>query len=233
VSPRISVFLPSHNKGGFAVEAARSVFDQDFEDWELWILENSTDDGRTRRLLQKFVDLGDPRVNYEEIELPSEIRANRAACAYINNQYYPRANGDIIFYVSDDDLFMPGVFRAVVAHLDENYGHDAVYFHLARTTARNPGEGKLWRERWAGIKADIPRDHNAVDCQIDGGQVAYRKHVLDAIGQPYFYEGLDSEGAHADGLHLKAVARAGFLFNPVNVQGVIHRHTPISTWTKS
>lgn len=232
MSPRISVFLPSHNKGGFAVEAARSVLEQDFTDFELWIMENSTDDGRTRKLLRKYVDLDDPRVIYEEITVPEDIRDTKAPCPWLLNRYYPLANGEIILYVSDDDLFVPGIFRAVVNHLDEHPEQDAVYFHLARTTAKVPGEGKSWRERWAGIAADAIRGENVVDCCIDGGQIAYRKHVLEAIGQPYFYEGQDAEAAHADGLHLKDVA-ALFPFHPLKVQGVIHRHTPVSTWTKS
>jgi glycosyltransferase involved in cell wall biosynthesis len=233
VSPRISVFLPSYNKGGFAVEAVRSVLEQDFDDYELWILENSTDDGRTRQLLRKFTDLDDPRVIYEEIDLPAEIRNKYYACPYLLNQYYPLANGEIILYVSDDDLFMPGLFKEVDSYFDSNPEHDAVYFSLARTTAYNPGEGKSWRERWAGIRADIPRTAGQVDCSIDGGQVAYRKHVLDAIGQPYFYDGKGPEANHADGLHMNDIGRAGFYFYPMDVQGVIHRHTPASVWTKS
>lgn len=234
MSPRITVFLPSHNKGGFAVEAARSVFEQDFDDWELWILENSTDDGRTRKLLRKYVDLDDPRVIYEDIDLPAAIRNEFHACPYLLNQYYPLANGEIIFYISDDDLFMPGVFRTVVDYLDSNPAHHAVYFHLARTSADSPGEGKLWRERWSGIAADAPRAAGQLDCFVDGGQIAYRKHVLDAIKQPYFHPGKKhSEAAHADGMHLESIARAGFQFHPVDIPGVIHRHTPVSTWTKS
>lgn len=232
MSPRISVFLPSYNKGGFAVEAIRSVLDQGFTNFELWILENSTDD-KTRRLLRKFIDLEDPRIIYEEIDLPAGIRERYHACPYLLNQYYPLANGELIFYVSDDDLFMPGIFEKVVRHFDENSEQEAVYFHLARTSARVPGEGKSWRERWAGIKADMPRTAGALDCCIDGGQIAYRKRVLANITQPYFYEGREPEAAHADGMHMNSLGRTGVVFYPVDAQGVIHRHTPSSTWTKS
>lgn len=233
MSPRLSVFLPSHNKGGFAVEAVRSVFGQDYEDWELWLLENSTDEGRTRRILRKFTDLDDPRVHYEEIELESEIRDSHAPCPYLLNRYYPRANGDIILYLSDDDLFMPGIFRSVVSYFDEHPEHDALYFHLARTIASAPGQGLNWNARFQSIPADVPRGAGELDCQVDGGQVAYRRHVLETVGQPYFYAGNDCELAHhADGLHLEAVARAGFTFQPLPLPGVIHRHAPSSTWTR-
>lgn len=233
MSPRISVFLPSHNKSGFAVEAVRSVMEQDFEDFELWIVENSTDDGRTRNVLRKFGNLTDPRVIYKEFDLAADIRNKYHACPYLLNQLYPQANGELIFYVSDDDLFLSGIFRKVTDYFDENPEHEAVYFNLARTTARNPGEGKLWRERWAGIKADAPRTAGALDCCIDGGQIAYKKSVLDRIAQPYFYDGRGPEAAHADGLHMNSIGQTGVVFYPIAMNGVIHRHTPASTWTKS
>jgi len=230
--PKISVFLPSYNKGGFAVEAVRSVFMQSYQDWELHILENSTDD-RTRGILRKFTDLDDIRVIYHEIDVENEIRQEHIVCPWLLNLHYPHARGEIILYLSDDDLFMPGLFQAVASHFDNYPEHDAVYFHLARTVAHQPGTGASWAERWAGIGADAPRGAGQVDCIIDGGQVAYRKRVLGAIQEPYFYTGKVPETAcHCDGLHLEALAQAGVIFYPLLVNGVIHRHTPSSTWSK-
>lgn len=230
---KLSVFLPSHNKGGFAVEAARSVFMQSHQDWELHILENSTD-GRTRNILRKFTDLDDPRVRYHEIEVPAEVRQQHAPCPWLLNQWYPRAEGDIILYLSDDDLFMPGIFANVVRYFEDNPGHEALYFTMGRTIAGNPGEGMDWSARWMTIPAEVPRNAGQVDCIIDGGQAAYRKHVLDLIGQPYFYDGNDPAAAcHCDGMHLESLAQAGVTFHPLQVNGLIHRHTQVSTWSKA
>lgn len=229
--PRISVFLPSFNKRGFGVEAARSVLDQDFTDWELWIMENSTD-VKTREVLKKYLPMDDPRIIYEDINLSEGTRAQHWPAPYLNNMYYPLANGDIIMYISDDDLFMPGLFSAVVDYFDEHPARSALYFHLVRTRAFRPGEGTHWDDAIGGIAADFTRNDNEVDCCIDGGQIAYRKKVLDAFeDRPYFYDGNGGQASHADGLHMADVARAGFLFYPLDVPGVIHRHTPFSTWT--
>src|ERR1700761_9304658 len=130
-NPRISVFMPSYNKRGFAVEAVRSVLGQDFGDWELWILENSQDDGKTRSILFNNLPLHeDHRIHYEEIELNDEVRSQHWPAPYLLNQYYPRANGEIIMYISDDDLFMPGLFRAVVDYFDEHTDRNCLYFNL-------------------------------------------------------------------------------------------------------
>lgn len=230
--PRISVFMPSYNKRGFGVEAVRSVFSQTFTDWELWILDNSTDDGKTRKVLKKYIPMEDPRVHFEEIELSPQHRAQYYATAWLMNQYYPKANGDIILYISDDDLFQPGLFKSVVDYFDEHQDRHALYFHLVRTRAYAPGQGTKWNEAFAFIWADRIRSVNCLDCQIDGGQIAYRKHVLDAIGQPYFNQGNDLHASHADGTHMEKIPRAGFDFYPLEVKGVIHRHTLLSTWSK-
>lgn len=223
--------MPSFNKRGYAVEAVRSVLDQDFADWELWIMENSTDN-KTRRLLDKFVIRSDPRIIYEEIDISPQTRARVWPAPYLLNQYYPLANGEIILYISDDDLFMPGLFQRVSDYFYRNPKHDALYFHMVRTRAPQPGTGKDWDEQFQGIAADIPRGPGALDCQIDGGQIAYRKHVLEAAGQPYFYEGKGGDASHCDGLHMEHVAKnANVIFYPLAVPGVIHRHTLLSTWT--
>lgn len=231
VSPYFSVFMPSYNKRGFGVEAARSVLDQDFEDWELWVLENSTD-GRTRSILRNFLPTDDPRIHFEVIDLDVEIRANYSPAAYLDNRWYPKANGEIILYISDDDLFMPGLFSSISSYFNNYPDREAVYFHLARTRAVRPGTGTTWGERFAGIPADLPRGAGEVDCQIDGGQVAYRKQVLNKIDSPYFPECNDGDAGHADGLHLEKITQAGIIFYPLPVAGVIHRHTLVSTWSQ-
>lgn len=228
--PRVSCFMPSYNKKGFAVEAARSVLEQDFEDWELWIMENSTDE-KTRRLLQKFLPMDDPRIIYEDIDIPAETREQVWPAPWLLNQYYPMANGDIIMYISDDDLFMPEIFGKVVSYMDSFPDHEAVYFHLVRTKAVAPGHGKNWDEQFASIPADIVRRQFDLDCQVDGGQIAYKKSVLYKIAEPLFIEGKVPDANHCDGVHMEKLARAGVTFWPLPVPGVIHRHTLLSTWS--
>lgn len=229
--PRISVFLPSYNKRGYAVEAVRSVLEQDFEDWELWIMENSTDE-KTRKILKKNIPMDDPRIIYEDIGISQETRDLICPAPWLLNQYYPRANGDIILYISDDDLFMPEIFRDVVTYFDHYEDRHALYFHFVRTRAPSPGTGRDWDEQFMAIPAYTERRAGELDCQVDGGQVAYRKSVLEITGQPFFMQDKNADATHCDGLHLEKVAKAGFTFYPLPVPGVIHRHTFVSTWSR-
>ena len=83
------------------------------------------------------------------------------------------------------------------------------------------------------ILSDIVRGPDDVDCQIDGGQIAYRTSVLSQIEQPWFPD--DKAGGtanHADGLHMRKVAEVA-PFHPLEYYGAKHRFTPISTWSRS
>lgn len=229
---RISVFLPSYNKGGFAIEAIESVVNQGFPGWELWVLENSTD-GTTRELVNHWTwkHRDDQRIHYRPVKFTDAERREYAIAPVLINQYYPHARGDIILYISDDDLFMPNLFGQIVQYFDTNPEHDALYFSMARTWANTPGTGTTWGEQLTCIPATVPRGNGQVDCQIDGGQVAYRKKVLDVIGQPYYHIPKDEHASHSDGLHLQTIAEHGIIFHPLPVSGLIHRHTNLSVWS--
>lgn len=229
---KLSVFLLSHNKNGYVQEAVQSILDQDYEDYELYIIENSTDT-RTRNALWNYLtrkkSAPDQRIEWIEEDVPLDIRMEKYVPSWLLNKYYPEADSEsVILFLADDDLFVPGLFSAVAEAFTEHSDWAALYYHLARTNASAPGQGMHWEDRFTGIPAIDPRWDGMVDCQIDACQIAYRRHVLNDIGQPYFDEGM-AEARHCDGVHLQKIAEQ-YTFYPINTCGVIHRHTPISTW---
>jgi glycosyltransferase involved in cell wall biosynthesis len=217
-----SVFTPSHNKRGYAAEAIRSVLAQEFTDFEYWILENSTDGGATREVIAPL--LGDPRIVYEEIDLTPEERAGSYPAALVLNRYYPKASGDIIFYLSDDDLLEPDCLRKCVAFMGD--GVDVCWFSQAQRNEHGNPAGYIGATHPAGAGTF----HPGVDCRIDGGQVVHRRSCLDVIGHPYFDENPDpSVACHADGLFLQRLADV-FTFHPLNETLGVKRCLPSSTW---
>src|SRR5271170_5538936 len=99
----VSVFLTSFNKPGYVLDAIRSVINQASGDWELWILENSTD-GKTRQVIKDSGVLKNPKIIYEEIDIDASTRARIYPPAMLLNRYYPKANGEFIIFLADDDL---------------------------------------------------------------------------------------------------------------------------------
>lgn len=228
---KLSVFMLSHNKDGYVQQAVTSILDQDYEDFELRIIENSTDEVTAEALKEHLAERNDPRVLLKEIVVEDFVRSSWYVPSWILNREYPLAEGEIVLYLSDDDLFEPGLFTAVAEAFDYNPHWKALYFHLARTISRSPDEGRSWDGRFSGIPAEEPRGSGEVDCCIDACQIAYRTHVLADIGQPYFPEETN-HGNHADGVHLQKIAEK-YPFYPLPVKGIIHRHTQISTWSKA
>lgn len=235
MKPRVSVFLPSFNKGAYCVEAIRSVLDQDFGDFELWIMENSTDGGLTRDAIRRQVPIDtDPRIIYEEIDIPDQVRQSVYATPWLLNKYYAHTRGDIIAYLSDDDLFTPACLGNCVRYLDAHPDRDIVYFGLKVSRAPSPGDGR--NGPWANaIDAILTRGKDGetrfVDCQIDGGQFVQRTSTLAGISAPWFHEPRDRDASHCDGLFMDKLA-AAYTFWPLDFHGATHRMTPISTWTR-
>ena len=229
MAPLASVFTPVHNKGEWAAEAIRCILAQDCDDFEYWILENSTDGGKTREIIAPLLD--DPRIRYEEIDFTPEERARDYPTAVLLNRYYAKAAGKYVFYLSDDDLLAPNCITRCTEFLEEDKTRRVCFFGLMHASWR----GNAF-EVTGGIPAIDPMGTGTilpvVDSRIDGGQIAHRTDCLEAIDPPWFPEQAEAGIAcHADGLFMQKLSRE-FTFHPINEFMLTHRRTPLSTWDK-
>jgi spore maturation protein CgeD len=227
--PLASVFTPSYNKGTFAAEAVASVLGQDCGDFEYWIIENSADDV-TREVLAPL--LGDPRIRYAELSFTAPERAGRYIPSVLLNEYYPKAAGEFIFYLSDDDILMPSCISRCTAFLNEDPARMVCYFTQQQES---------WRENAFHPHGGIPAHVNmgagtpfgVVDSRIDGGQIAFRREALDGISQPWFTENPDpSVACHSDGVFMQRLADL-HTFHAIPDHLGTKRRTPVSTWGRS
>ena len=93
------LLMPSYNQGRYIVQAVESCLAQDDPDWELWILDNSTDN--TPALMQAFKD---PRIHF--IHEPQ--RMDPGACL---NRLLEMAEGTHFSYVHTDNCLCPNYVR--------------------------------------------------------------------------------------------------------------------------
>lgn len=233
--PKVSVFLPSYNKGKYVLDAMRSVFAQTMIDWELWILENSTD-GVTNLIVQRELE-SHPlditrKIHYERLEGEAieKVRREKYITTWLLNVYYPEANGEYIFYISDDDLIDPNCLELMSGALDSHLSWEVVYCSLRHGTPTGPGDVGPWPN--SGIPAISSKTFpGSVDGQIDGGQIMHYKTCLDHLAYPYFEETNHGEIArHSDGIFMERLVNR-FPFWPVNDFLVTHRWLPISHWS--
>lgn len=235
MSPKVSVFLPSYNKGRYVLDAMRSVFRQTRTDWELWIIENSND-GETHKLVEAELEYWRAlpnQIHYERLE--GEEIENKRAYTYITswlmNVYYPEANGEYIFYLSDDDLIDPECFEVMAGELDSHPDRAIVYAGLRTVASTEPGQTGPFPDSGIPAKDELSFT-GSVDSRVDGGQVMHRKICLDALVHPYFEEIPDPTIArHADGIFLERLI-GRFTFYPIDRYLITHRWTSKSQWAR-
>ena len=83
--PLISIYMPTWNRQQLAIRAIKSVLRQDYEHWEMLIVDDCSS---SFEQLQRFVDeLGDSRVRYIRNDF------NSGACS-VRNQAISQASGE-------------------------------------------------------------------------------------------------------------------------------------------
>jgi glycosyltransferase involved in cell wall biosynthesis len=103
--PKVTIAIPTHNRGNWVVGALESALAQTYEDREVIVVDNgSTDD--TGERLAPYLD----RIRY--------IRQENRGRAGSRNRAIEEARGDYISFLDSDDLWLPGKLERQVALLD-------------------------------------------------------------------------------------------------------------------
>ena len=101
--PAISILTPVWNGLPYLKECVESVLAQDFQDWEMVIGDNASDDGTTEYLRS----LTDPRIKV--------FRHEKNLGVYRNNQFlFNKATAPIYVGLCADDYFYEGALRKIV-----------------------------------------------------------------------------------------------------------------------
>src|SRR4051812_30349914 len=101
--PKVSVIMASYNHAKFVQTAVQSVLLQTFEDWELCITDDASQDG-TPDIVEA---IDDKRIRLHR--LPE----NRGVSAALNDAIR-RSSGDYIAVLNSDDVFLSDKIRAQV-----------------------------------------------------------------------------------------------------------------------
>ena len=105
--PRVSVIIPTYNRGGLLEEAVDSVLTQTFRDFELVVVDDgSTDD--TRERLERFGQ-----------RVTCVSQPNRGVSA-ARNTGVARSSGDLIALLDSDDLWRPAKLARQVAFFENH-----------------------------------------------------------------------------------------------------------------
>jgi glycosyltransferase involved in cell wall biosynthesis len=108
-APRVSVVIPTHNRGHLLPETLASALGQGPADLELEVI--VVDDGSTDGTAEVVAAIRDPRLVY----LPLPRSGNLAR---VRNAGVARAKGALIAFLDSDDLLEEGALAAYLAALD-------------------------------------------------------------------------------------------------------------------
>ncbi len=148
--PRISVVIPSYNQCEFLERTLRSIFDQDYPNHEVIVIDGASTDG-TVKLLEKYTHA----LAYWE-STPDRGQSHAL------NKGFAKATGDIFAWQNADDIYFPGAFSRVV-----------------EAFARRPDKSVVFGD-YATIDADdrLIKRYPAFDYRI--GQLVYEGFFLNA-----------------------------------------------------
>jgi hypothetical protein len=162
--PRVTVFIPVHNRERYIRVAVNSILAQRFDDFELLVV----DDGSTDGTLDALAHFSDPRLRVV-------ANAENRGIPYTRNRGLELARGKYIALLDSDDHAYPNRLSRQVAFLDRYADVAQVGSWCSFMDAR--GE-MLDRVRRQPLTPDDVHAHLLFHCPIINRTVTARTHIL-------------------------------------------------------
>jgi len=115
MSPLISIVMPNYNSGKFLKKCISSIIDQTYKNWELLIVDNSSDDN-SEEIINLF---NDTRINILKIK-------NEGVIARSRNMGMQKSIGQWIAFIDSDDWWQKTKLEVVVKYIMKNSKLDVV-----------------------------------------------------------------------------------------------------------
>jgi spore maturation protein CgeD len=124
VNPIVSVILTSYNKPKTIGIAIESVIHQTFKNWELFIMDDNSNQ-ETVQIIKRY--LNDSRIHYFNSMIQDSERYKTTRYASLINEAIPKTRGKYITYLTDDNIFLPERLKMMVKVLNQNPNIEIVY----------------------------------------------------------------------------------------------------------
>jgi len=108
--PFVSVIMPTYNQADFIGEAIDSVLNQTYQNFELIVIDNYSDD-KTEEIVNRYLD-SDPRVKYTKFSNKGIIAASR-------NLGIKKACGELVSFIDSDDVWLPSKLDKQIRHFQD------------------------------------------------------------------------------------------------------------------
>lgn len=108
-SPAVTIVVPTRDRAGWLPRALDSVLAQDYDNFELLVVDDGSQDG-TRELLDRYAR----SLPAERFRYVSQPRMGQASAV---NSGWAIARGEILGYLADDDAILPSALSRLVGAL--------------------------------------------------------------------------------------------------------------------
>lgn len=185
--PCVTVYITSHNYGRFLRQAIDSVLHQTLEAWELFIVDDGSDDGTATIAAEAAAQ--DPRIT-------AIVHATSLGLRASANEVLAMARGEYVIRLDADDYFDENALLVLASYLDLHPDTALVYPNWIYIGEDGAFLGIESRKK-------VGREARLLDLPAHGACTMVRKRVLKAIGgyDPQF----DAQDGHE--LWLKVLHR--------------------------
>jgi O-antigen biosynthesis protein len=143
-NPLISVIIPCYNQGRFIDEAVNSVLNQTFQDFEIIIVNDGSDDEYTSEKLTNYIK-SKTRV----------IHTDNKGLSAARNSGFNEARGEFVQYLDADDTILPSKFEEQLEIFNHDPSVDICFsdyriYDIDKKTFLNhsscdfPGDDRIW-----------------------------------------------------------------------------------------
>lgn len=164
-NPLVSVIIPTFNRGWILKEAIDSVLAQNFEDFELIVI----DDGST--------DNTQPILNSYKNDITAFTQNNKGVSA-ARNMGITLSSGRFIAFLDSDDLWMQNKLSTQVDFFNEN--HDALICQTDEIWIRN--NVRVNPKRRHKKLSGMIFEHSLDLCMVSPSAVMIRRKLFDKVG---------------------------------------------------
>lgn len=140
--PKISVIMPVYNGIRFIAKTINSVLAQEFQDWELIIVDDGSTDG-TAKLL---ADVTDARIHV--------ITQANGGASSARNRGLEAVKGAYVGFLDADDLYLPNALADMATFLEDHKEFDAVRCDGYFCDANDQPLGRI-----SEVRPEVPSGH--------------------------------------------------------------------------
>lgn len=180
-----SIIVPIYNVQSYLRECLTSVLDQDFDDYEIVVVDDCTPDHSG--------DIADEMARSDARIKPLHLEKN-VGLGLARNAGVAAATGDYVLFLDGDDTLAPGSLRAIAAKLESNSRPELLVYNYSRVWWDGKQAVSWGAELLARLSPGVfvPRDHLALFNLLPiACNKAYRRDFLERLGVHFrtgFYE---------------------------------------------